>query len=175
MRILLVVAALSASLSAAILGVDRVATLGFGPEQQPTASARLQAQSVKVWVNLSSRVYHCPGTRYYGTTKRGEFMTERDAEKTGSRPAYGRRCGSEETASAPLSINNSAATFHSSSPTAKRVASGSADAKVWVNRKSHVYHCAGTRYYGTTKSGEFMTESEATAAGNRPAYGRSCS
>ena len=48
-------------------------------------------------------------------------------------------------------------------------------AKVWVNTKSGVYHCSGTRWYGTTKNGEYMTEAQARAAGDRPAYGRSCS
>jgi hypothetical protein len=47
--------------------------------------------------------------------------------------------------------------------------------KVWVNLKSGVYHCPGTRWYGATKSGQYMTEKEATSAGNRPAYGRACS
>ena len=40
--------------------------------------------------------------------------------------------------------------------------------KVWVNTKSGVYHCPGSRYFGTTKSGQFMAEAEARAAGNRP-------
>jgi hypothetical protein len=48
-------------------------------------------------------------------------------------------------------------------------------AKVWVNTKSGVYHCPGTRWYGATKSGEYTTEKQARAAGDRPAYGRSCS
>lgn len=47
--------------------------------------------------------------------------------------------------------------------------------KVWVNTKSGVYHCLGTRWYGATKNGEYSTERQARAAGNRPAYGRSCS
>ena len=47
--------------------------------------------------------------------------------------------------------------------------------KVWVNTKSGVYHCPGTRWYGATKNGEYMTESQARTAGDRPAYGRSCS
>jgi hypothetical protein len=45
----------------------------------------------------------------------------------------------------------------------------------WVNTKSGVYHCPGTRWYGATKSGEFTTETQAKAAGDLPAYGRSCS
>jgi hypothetical protein len=51
----------------------------------------------------------------------------------------------------------------------------SGDTKVWVNTKSGVYHCPGTRWYGATKSGQYMTEREARAAGDRPAYGRACS
>ena len=48
--------------------------------------------SVKVWVNTASGVYHCPGTRWYGNTKRGEYMTQKEAQKKGNRPAYGRIC-----------------------------------------------------------------------------------
>jgi hypothetical protein len=48
--------------------------------------------STKVWVNTRSGVYHCPGTRYYGATKNGEYMTQADAQKAGNRPAYGKYC-----------------------------------------------------------------------------------
>lgn len=56
-----------------------------------------------------------------------------------------------------------------------RVSEQGSGAKVWVNTKSGVYHCPGSRWYGATKSGEYMSESQARAAGDRPAYGRSCS
>jgi len=171
----LLIVALFASLSATTSDIRHGARLDFAITRQTAALATLQSPSVKVWVNLSSRVYYCPGTRYYGATKRGEFMAEADAEKTGSRPAYGRRCGPESSTSIPLSGSTSAATFHSSIASSKGTGSSAANAKVWVNKKSRVYHCPGTRYYGTTKSGEFMMESEAQASGNRPAYGRSCS
>jgi hypothetical protein len=36
---------------------------------------------------------------------------------------------------------------------------------VWVNLKSKVYHVEGDRYYGKTKSGEWMTEDEAIKKG----------
>jgi hypothetical protein len=43
------------------------------------------------------------------------------------------------------------------------------DTVVWVNTKSHVYHFAGTRDYGNTKSGEYMCEAAAKSAGSRAA------
>jgi hypothetical protein len=50
------------------------------------------ADSIKVWVNTNSGVYHCPGTRWYGNTKEGEYMTQAQAVAEGNRPAYGRKC-----------------------------------------------------------------------------------
>ncbi len=47
---------------------------------------------VRVWVNTSSKVYHCPGSASYGTTARGEYMPESAAVRAGTRPAGGRRC-----------------------------------------------------------------------------------
>src|SRR5215831_5111795 len=38
---------------------------------------------------------------------------------------------------------------------------GNPNAKVWVNTDSGVYHCAGTKWYGKTKSGQYMTQKEA--------------
>jgi hypothetical protein len=47
---------------------------------------------VRVWVNTDSGVYHCPGTRWYGATKEGRYMTQKEAQDSGYRPAYGRYC-----------------------------------------------------------------------------------
>lgn len=38
---------------------------------------------------------------------------------------------------------------------------------VWVNLDTKVYHKEGTRWYGKTKNGKFMNESDAIAAGYR--------
>ena len=46
----------------------------------------------KVWLNTASNVYHCPGTRYYGTTKTGAYMTEAEAKAKGARPDHGKPC-----------------------------------------------------------------------------------
>lgn len=47
---------------------------------------------VRVWVNTASGVYHCPGSRWYGNTKQGEYMTQAEAQKKHYRPAYGKVC-----------------------------------------------------------------------------------
>jgi hypothetical protein len=50
----------------------------------------------------------------------------------------------------------------------------SAEVQVWVNTNSGVYHCPGTHWYGATKSGSYMKQSEAQQKGYRPAYHRAC-
>jgi hypothetical protein len=78
---------------------------GCGPERQalpaapaerrvpaPSTSALGGRADVRVWVNTNSGVYHCPGTRWYGATKRGEYMTQKQAQGRGNRPAYGNVC-----------------------------------------------------------------------------------
>ena len=125
-----------------------------------------QNATIRVWVNTASGVYHCPATRYYGATKRGKYLSEEDARDQGYRAAGGSSCGA-------LSTPNAAA-----EPTATRGMMGSrgplASTRVWVNTKSGVYHCPGTRYYGATKSGTYMTEAVAHDSAYRPASGRTC-
>ena len=45
----------------------------------------------QVWVNTETGVYHREGSRFYGTTQKGKYMTEQDAIQAGYKPAPTRR------------------------------------------------------------------------------------
>ena len=53
-------------------------------------------------------------------------------------------------------------------------APGGGPGQVWVNSSSKVYHCPSDRWYGRTKTGEYMTESAAIAQGNHADHGKGC-
>lgn len=57
-------------------------------------------------------------------------------------------------------------------PAAAPTAVGGGAGKVWANGK--VYHCEGTKFYGKTKKGEYMTEAEAKAKGLHVVKGQVC-
>jgi hypothetical protein len=55
----------------------------------------------------------------------------------------------------------------SASAPAQQMATGGGAGMVWVTLPSGIYHYQGDRWYGKTKSGKYMTESAAIAAGYR--------
>jgi hypothetical protein len=63
--------------------------VGNAPASKPETTRPTQPAkgSGMVWVNTDSGVYHKPGTRWYGKTRKGKYMTEADAIKAGYRAA----------------------------------------------------------------------------------------
>ena len=66
------------------------------------------------------------------------------------------------------------ATKHKPFQPATTQAPGAAPDKVWLNAPTGVYHCPTDRYYGRTKDGKYMTETEARATGAHGPRGATC-
>jgi hypothetical protein len=59
------------------------------PQPNPLRAWVAAETSGQVWVNTKSGKYWKSGSRYYGETKRGEYMSEKEAVQKGYRPANG--------------------------------------------------------------------------------------
>jgi len=67
------------------------ASTATASKSQSAAKSTVQAQTPPspgmVWVNTDSGAYHKAGSRWYGKTKQGKWMTEQEAVKAGYKPA----------------------------------------------------------------------------------------
>ena len=80
-------------------------------------------------------------------------------------------------ATTPAAASSSAATA-AATPAAKKhkapepqaaQAPGGGNGQVWVNSETHVYHKEGSKWYGRTKNGKYMSEADATKEGDKAA------
>ena len=60
--------------------------------QQKNPAPTRGVPTIKVWVDTEYGFYHCPNTKLYGKTKQGVYMTQKQAQDRGYRPAYGTFC-----------------------------------------------------------------------------------
>jgi hypothetical protein len=67
-------------------------SLAQKPAPSPTPSPSRGIPTIKVWVDTEYGFYHCPNTKLYGKTKQGVYMTQKQAQDRGYRPAYGTYC-----------------------------------------------------------------------------------
>ena len=113
------------------------------------------------------------GTYTSNETKKGAC-----AGHKGVKDWFGSPGKTAAASSAPEATQSKTAAPASKTPTAApstAPAAGGGPGQVWVNTSSKVYHCPGTKYYGKTKQGEYMTEAAAKAAGNHADHGKACS
>lgn len=119
------------------------------------------------------------GSYYSGSSKRGAC-----SRHGGIKEWYGAAAAAPAAATAPQTSSGPTGPQatqpqqqqSSSMPgkSSRMAASGGGAGQVWLNTDSKVYHCPGTRYYGTTKHGEYMSESQAISAGARADHNKAC-
>ena len=56
----------------------------------PSPAKKSNAKADQVWVN--GKVYHCPGSRYFGKTKTGQYMSEEAAIAAGAHASHNKAC-----------------------------------------------------------------------------------
>ena len=73
---------------------------GLAQQSKPTPTPAQPSKGVptiRVWVDTAYGYYHCPTSKLYGKTKQGVYMTQKQAQDRGYRPAYGTVCTTAPT------------------------------------------------------------------------------
>ena len=66
--------------------------ISLGLAEAPETPEDKGNPSTRVWVDLHTALYYCPGSDAYGKTPKGKFMTQRDAELDSYEPASRKAC-----------------------------------------------------------------------------------
>ena len=113
------------------------------------------------------------GTYTTAPTKKGACKGHKGIDTwMAGKPAAKTATSSATTPAAPATATK---TESKASMANTAAAPGGGPGMVWVNTSSKVYHCSGDKYYGKTKSGKYMSESAAKAAGYHGVRGKGCS
>ena len=66
--------------------------VGLGLAEAPPLPVYNGSPDTKVWVDLQTGLYYCPGSDPYGNTPKGKFTSQRDAQMDQFEPAYRKAC-----------------------------------------------------------------------------------
>ena len=66
--------------------------ISLGLAEAPPAPVYMGNPNVRVWVDLHTALYYCPGAELYGKTPGGKFTSQRDAQLDQFEPAANKTC-----------------------------------------------------------------------------------
>jgi hypothetical protein len=66
--------------------------ISLGLAEAPDPPESKGNPDTKVWVDLHSALYYCPGADLYGKTPQGKYLSQRDAQLGQFEPAYRKAC-----------------------------------------------------------------------------------
>jgi len=132
---------------------------------------------------------HRASTKAQATVSPAASPATSPKAKRGSKKAAAAAAASPAASASPAKFNlgdlfkpktsGAAASPAAANPPPARAASAKAAATpapggghglVWVNTESHVYHKEGSRFYGTTKKGKYVSEADAIKEGDKAAH-----
>lgn len=154
--------------------------LGFGICQLGIAQAPASAPAGSTgicndgsYTNAAKKAGACRGHKgvqqwYAASTTTGK------AGNTAAAAAPTPAASTPAPAPAPAAAPPHASKPSPSASTSATAAPGGGPGLVWVNSSTNVYHCSGSRFYGKTKEGKYMTEAQAKTAGAHPDHGKAC-
>lgn len=109
------------------------------------------------------------GTQFSGKTLRGACRGHGGVDKEAASGKKAENAPKAEAASKKVEKRE-----RSETAAAAAASAPARPGEVWVNTQSKVFHCAGSRYYGKTKQGQYMSEKEALAQGFHAAKEKAC-